>query len=109
MENKKTAWYLDEDVLLEGAVIKNRFYADRNICGFDIQEFDEDMTLEEMVLNNNMKKVGSIDRNGYFHSKESKIYDSIEDEEPDTEPEVIDDEDGANSEARVEELLDDEE
>lgn len=36
MENKKTAWYLDEDVLLEGTVIKNRFYADRNICGFDI-------------------------------------------------------------------------
>ena len=52
--------------------------------GIQIKNIIEDMTLEEMVLSNNMKKVGSIDRNGYFHSKESKIYDSIEDEEPGT-------------------------
>ena len=50
MKNKKTAWYLDEDVLLEGTVIKNRFYADRNICGFDIQEFDEDMIDKEIFF-----------------------------------------------------------
>lgn len=52
--------------------------------GIQIKNIIEDMTLEEMVLGNNMKKVGSIDRNGYFHSKESKIYDTIEDEEPGT-------------------------
>lgn len=50
MKNKKTAWYLDEDVLLEGTVIKNRFYADRNVCGFDIQEFDEDMIDKEIFF-----------------------------------------------------------
>ena len=50
MKNKKTAWYLDEDVLLEGTVIKNRFYVDRNICGFDIQEFDEDMIDKEIFF-----------------------------------------------------------
>ena len=47
---KKSAWYLDEDVLLEGTVIKNRFYADRNLCGFDIQEFDEDMINKEIFF-----------------------------------------------------------
>ncbi len=50
MKNKKIAWYLDEDVLLEGTVIKNRFYADRNVCGFDIQEFDEDMIGKEIFF-----------------------------------------------------------
>ncbi|MBR0446605.1 MAG: hypothetical protein IIX23_04845 [Oscillospiraceae bacterium] len=50
MKNSKTAWYLDDDVLLEGTVIKNRFYADRNICGFDIQEFDEDMIEKEIFF-----------------------------------------------------------
>ena len=50
MENKKTAWYIDEDVLLEGTVIENRFYADRNICGFDIQEFDEEMIDKEIFF-----------------------------------------------------------
>jgi len=50
MKDKITAWYLDEEVLLEGTVIKNRFYADRNVCGFDIQEFDEDMIDKEVFF-----------------------------------------------------------
>ncbi len=50
MMNKKTAWYLDEDVLLEGTVLENRFYADRNVCGFDIQEFDENMIDKEIFF-----------------------------------------------------------
>lgn len=29
----KQAWCLDEDVLLEGMVTKNRFYTDRAVCG----------------------------------------------------------------------------
>lgn len=29
----KQAWYLDEDVRLEGTVTKNRFYTDRTVCG----------------------------------------------------------------------------
>ena len=47
---KKIAWYLDEDVLLEGTVIGNRFYADRNICGFAVQEFDENMIDKEIFF-----------------------------------------------------------
>ena len=50
MMNKKPAWYLDEDVLLEGTVLENRFYADRNVCGFDIQEFDENMIDKEIFF-----------------------------------------------------------
>ena len=50
MKNKQIAWYLDEDILLEGTVIGNLFLADRNICGFDIQEFDEDMIDKEIFL-----------------------------------------------------------
>ena len=51
MKNKQVAWYLDEDILLEGTVIENRFFADQNICGFDIQEFDEDMIDKEIFFN----------------------------------------------------------
>jgi len=50
VNDKKTAWYLDEDILLEGTVIKNKFYADRNICGFDIQEFDINMIDKEIFF-----------------------------------------------------------
>ena len=50
MKNKQVAWYLDEDILLEGTVIENRFFADRNICGFDIQEFDEGMIDKEIFF-----------------------------------------------------------
>ena len=58
MKNSKTAWYLDGDVLLEGAVIKNSFYADRNICGFDLQGFDEDMIDREIFFD--LKKAVSV-------------------------------------------------
>ena len=51
MKNKQFAWYLDEDILLEGTVIETRFFADQNICGFDIQEFDEDMIDKEIFFN----------------------------------------------------------
>ena len=50
MKQEKTAWYLDEDVLLEGIVKKNRFYADSNICGFGIQEFTEDMIDKDLFF-----------------------------------------------------------
>ena len=58
MKNKQIAWYLDEDVLLEGTVIGNRFLVDRNICGFDIQEFDEDMIDKEIFFD--LEKAFSI-------------------------------------------------
>ena len=41
--NKRKAWYLDEDILLEGFVLENEFYPNTKLCGFDIQGFDEDM------------------------------------------------------------------
>ena len=50
MKKKQIAWYLDEDILLEGTVIENRFLANRNICGFDIQEFDEGMIDKEIFF-----------------------------------------------------------
>lgn len=40
---KKKAWYLDEDVLLEGQTKKNKFYPDTKLCGFYAQEFDDEM------------------------------------------------------------------
>ena len=58
MKNKQIAWYLDENILLEGTVIGNRFLADRNICGFDIQEFDEDMIDKEIFFD--LEKAFSI-------------------------------------------------
>ncbi len=58
MKNKQIAWYLDEDILLEGTVIGNLFLADRNICGFDIQEFDEDMIDKEIFFD--LEKAFSI-------------------------------------------------
>ena len=45
-------------MLLEGTVIKNSFYADRNCCGFDIQEFDEDMIDREIFFD--LKKAVSV-------------------------------------------------
>lgn len=50
MKQTKTAWYLDEDVLLEGTVTKNRFYTDRTVCGFDVQEFDADMVNKQIFF-----------------------------------------------------------
>lgn len=49
MGNKK-AWYLDEDILLEGVVVGNEFYPNTRLCGFDIQEFDETMVNREIFF-----------------------------------------------------------
>lgn len=43
MKNKIIAWYLDEDVLLEGFVIGDEFYPNTDSCGFDSQTVDRDM------------------------------------------------------------------
>ena len=47
---KKLAWYLDEDVLLEGTVRKNKFYPDTDECGFHVQAFDADMLDTEIFF-----------------------------------------------------------
>ena len=48
--SKKKAWYLDEDILLEGFVLENKFYPNTRLCGFDIQEFDENMIDREIFF-----------------------------------------------------------
>lgn len=50
MKNKTTAWYLDEDILLEGKVINNRFYPNTNMYGFRVQEFDKSMIDKEIFF-----------------------------------------------------------
>lgn len=50
MKNSRIAWYLDEDVLLEGTVIHNRFYPDTDKCGFHVQAFDADMVDTEIFF-----------------------------------------------------------
>ena len=46
--SKKKAWYLDEDILLEGVAVGDRFYPNTKLCGFDIQEFDDAMVNREI-------------------------------------------------------------
>jgi hypothetical protein len=48
--DKKSAWYSDEDLLLEGIVVGNAFYPNTKLCGFDIQEFDETMVNREVFF-----------------------------------------------------------
>ena len=50
MKQKKTAWYLDDDVLLEGYVIKNCFYPYTEQCGFHSQNFTPDMIDKEIFF-----------------------------------------------------------
>lgn len=53
MKHKMVAWYLDEDVLLEGIVVEDRFYPDTTLCGFRIQEFDADMVGKKIFFDLN--------------------------------------------------------
>lgn len=46
--NIKKAWYLDDGILLEGSVLGNKFYPDSKLCGFDFQEFDDNMINKEI-------------------------------------------------------------
>ncbi len=41
-KEKKTAWLLDEDVLLEGKVSRNCFFSNTKLCGFGLQYFDKE-------------------------------------------------------------------
>ena len=50
MKNRKIAWYLDEDILLEGTAVENVFYPNTKQCGFNIQEFDENMINKEIFF-----------------------------------------------------------
>ena len=49
MKSGKTAWYLDEDVLLEGTIKKNRFYPNTS-CGFYAQEYTSEMIDKEIFF-----------------------------------------------------------
>jgi|GEM_PF-2333502 len=58
---KTTAWYFDEDVLLEGYTDGRCFYPDSCLCGFDYQEFSK-KDIGVMVfysLDSAFKKFGS--------------------------------------------------
>ena len=50
MKSGKTAWYLDEDVLLEGTIKKNRFYPNTKLCGFYAQGFTSEMIDKEIFF-----------------------------------------------------------
>lgn len=56
MKNRKAAWYLDEDVLLEGTVRKNKFYPDTDECGFHVQAYDADMLDREIFFDLDMAR-----------------------------------------------------
>ena len=49
-----------------------------NDDGTQIRNIIEDITEEDMYLGNNLKKVGFLDRAGYFHSKITEVYESEE-------------------------------
>jgi len=50
VKSGKTAWYLDEDVLLEGTIKKNRFYPNTKSCGFYVQEYTSEMIDKEIFF-----------------------------------------------------------
>ncbi len=76
MKDRKIAWYLDEDVLLEGTVKRNTFYPNADKCGFHAQGFDKDMIDKEIFfdLDKAISVCGDvpiIKDNGYYMEIES--------------------------------------
>ncbi|MBQ9083472.1 MAG: hypothetical protein IJY28_08240 [Clostridia bacterium] len=37
---RTTAWLMDDDILLKGTVLRNKFYPQTKRCGFSVQLFD---------------------------------------------------------------------
>ncbi len=77
MKNRKIAWYLDEDVLLEGTVKRNTFYPNADKCGFHAQDFDKDMIDKEIFfdLDEAISVCGDvpiIEDNGYYIEADSR-------------------------------------
>lgn len=61
---KRKAWYLDEDVLLEGYTDKRGFHPNKNIqCGFGTQGFNKKMINKEIFYNLNLAFIvcGDVD------------------------------------------------
>lgn len=49
---KRKAWYLDEDILIEGYTDKHGFHPNPGIpCGFDTQKFTKKMIGEKIFYN----------------------------------------------------------